>query len=126
MQVHCSVTARKEKELMPIQLEECMKTFTASETVTAYCGDCTKANNGEYTETEQEKKLAPWALPPVLVITLKRFKTTAHSRQKLTSLVVTTRCSKCPMIRTRLMLTYSATVQVLSVSVVPGISSERS
>ena len=88
MEVHPSVELCKAKELRAVQLSDCLKTFTTAESVTAYCPDCTKKNDGEYTEAQQEKTIWPYKLPPVLIITLKRFKTQGHYRQKLTSLVV--------------------------------------
>eukprot|EP00658_Telonema_sp_P-2_P023026 TRINITY_DN19227_c0_g1_i1.p1 TRINITY_DN19227_c0_g1~~TRINITY_DN19227_c0_g1_i1.p1 ORF type:complete len:368 (+),score=58.22 TRINITY_DN19227_c0_g1_i1:171-1274(+) len=85
--VHPSLEARRSKELLPIHLNQCMKTSTSSETVTAFCPDCTKVNEGEYTETSQEKRISPYKLPPIMVIQLKRFKTSGHIRQKITNLV---------------------------------------
>lgn len=78
----------KAKELRAVQLSDCMKTFTTPESVTAYCPDCTKKNDGEYMESPQEKTICPYKLPPVLIITLKRFKNRGHYGQKLTNLVV--------------------------------------
>eukprot|EP00656_Telonema_subtile_P057269 TRINITY_DN9385_c0_g1_i5.p1 TRINITY_DN9385_c0_g1~~TRINITY_DN9385_c0_g1_i5.p1 ORF type:complete len:264 (+),score=56.53 TRINITY_DN9385_c0_g1_i5:115-906(+) len=86
-EMHSSIEECRSKEAKPIHLSECIKTFTASETVTAYCPKCTKAKDGEYTETPQHKQLAPYKLPPVLVMQLKRFKTTGQRRQKLTTRV---------------------------------------
>lgn len=86
-EMHDSIAECRAKESQPIRLSECIKTFTASETVTAYCPKCTKDHDGEYTETPQHKQLAPYKVPPVLVMQLKRFKTQGHMRQKLTTLV---------------------------------------
>jgi len=86
-EVHRSVELCKAKELRAVQLSDCMKTFTTPESVTAYCPDCTKKNDGEYMESPQEKTICPYKLPPVLIITLKRFKNRGHYGQKLTNLV---------------------------------------
>jgi uncharacterized UBP type Zn finger protein len=64
-----------------------MKTFTKSERITTFCSSCTKSNNGEFTETKHNKNIGLWAVPPLLLVQLKRFKNHGAFAYKLNTLV---------------------------------------
>lgn len=68
--LHSSVEAMKAKEKEPIELVDCLKAFTKEEDMSKddlwYCPKCKE-------HRQASKKLDIWALPPVLIIHLKRF-----------------------------------------------------
>jgi hypothetical protein len=72
---HESIEQHNLLQNKPIGLTACLEKFAVAEKLTAYCSKCTRANSGDFTETKQEKKMEVWALPPLLVVQLKRFKT---------------------------------------------------
>jgi len=67
-----------------VQLQDCVKLFTTKEQLDKddawYCSSCKK-------HQQATKKFDLWALPPVLVIHLKRFSYTRFYRDKLDTLV---------------------------------------
>ncbi|XP_049622696.1 ubiquitin carboxyl-terminal hydrolase 15-like [Suncus etruscus] len=67
-----------------VELKDCIELFTTKEMLGAenhwYCSNC-KENQ------QVTKKLDLWSLPPVLVIHLKRFSYSEHTREKLDILV---------------------------------------
>ncbi|XP_066469522.1 ubiquitin carboxyl-terminal hydrolase 11 [Tiliqua scincoides] len=68
----------------PVRLQECIELFTTVETLEEenpwYCPTCKKHQLAT-------KKLDLWSLPEILIIHLKRFSYTKHSREKLDTLV---------------------------------------
>ena len=65
-----------------IALEECLDSFAEEEKIPeAFCSKCKDFR-------VSTKRMSIWRLPPVLIIHLKRFQFTPHSRKKLRNLVV--------------------------------------
>jgi ubiquitin carboxyl-terminal hydrolase 6/32 len=88
-----SVAELKKKSEEPIELVDCLKAFTAEETMGEEdCWRCPKCEE----DREATKKLEIWTLPPVLIIHLKRFhmvngrwvKSERHVKAPLTGLDV--------------------------------------
>lgn len=70
MRQHESIAQHQLEKTKPTDLESCLEKFAGAEKLKAYCSKCTRANGGDFTETDQEKKMGCWALPPLLVRTL--------------------------------------------------------
>ena len=65
-----------------ITLEDCLDAFAKEEKIPeAYCSRCKDFR-------VQTKRMSLWRLPPVVIIQLKRFQFTQHTRRKLRDLVV--------------------------------------
>ena len=65
-----------------ITLEDCLDAFAKEEKIPeAYCSRCKDFRI-------QTKRMSLWRLPPVVIIQLKRFQFTQHTRRKLRDLVV--------------------------------------
>ncbi|KAJ1451650.1 hypothetical protein M885DRAFT_446280, partial [Pelagophyceae sp. CCMP2097] len=70
-------------------VRDCLAAVARAETVTAHSRAATAKNGGTYTETQFVRSVHVWAAPPILVLTLRRFKVIAATgaRYKLTNLV---------------------------------------
>jgi ubiquitin carboxyl-terminal hydrolase 6/32 len=65
-----------------VTLEDCLDAFAKEEKIPeAYCSRCKDFR-------VQTKRMSLWRLPPVVIIQLKRFQFTQHTRRKLRDLVV--------------------------------------
>jgi ubiquitin carboxyl-terminal hydrolase 22/27/51 len=72
------------KEVLPMDLTECLDRFTAPETLSSDSYHCRKCNSAQ----KAEKRLKLSTLPPVLPVHLKRF---SHSQKLSTSSKIDTR-----------------------------------
>ena len=80
---HSSCTAGAKKKGHPgaITLEDCLDEFAKEEKIPeAYCSKCKDFQ-------VQTKRMSLWRLPPVVIIHLKRFQFTQHTRRKLRDFV---------------------------------------
>uniref|UniRef100_A0A7R9UAR4 USP domain-containing protein n=1 Tax=Pinguiococcus pyrenoidosus TaxID=172671 RepID=A0A7R9UAR4_9STRA len=80
---HESVDDALQEQSKPVSLHSCLEHFCETEELQCFCSKCTRDAKGEYTERLQRKTLNLWAVPPVLIVHLKRFKQNARSSYKL-------------------------------------------
>lgn len=78
----CTAGGKKYGYAGCISLEECLDAFAKEEKIPeAYCSKCRDFR-------VQTKRMSLWRLPPVVIIHLKRFQFTQHTKRKLRDLVV--------------------------------------
>lgn len=87
IETHDSVEENMKSQKKPYLLTNCMREFTKVNEITAYCSTCTKKNDGDFTETKHTQSDEVWAVPPYLIVQIKRFKNYGRYSYKLGNLV---------------------------------------
>lgn len=80
---HESVNLAMEERKTSVSLTQCVSGLVQDEELQVFCRECTKKAQGEFTESPHVKSLTFWALPPLLVLQLKRFNSNGGVYYKL-------------------------------------------